>query len=83
MNDPMIAQPTPWESIRPPTPFLAVDAPYVSGLLDWIGRIALCDDLDTDPADPSEFDPDWLMDCQDTADCLSLLDMTGCLDAWV
>ncbi len=83
MNAEMIAQATPWAPIIPPFPLLAFDAPYVCDLLALISPAGLCDDLDTEPEDPNEFDPDWLMDCQDYADCLSLLDLTGCLDAWV
>lgn len=83
MNAEMIAQSIPWAAITSPLPFLEFEATYVCGLLDVIGRSGLCEDIDTEPEDPNEFDPDWLMDCQDYADFLSLLDMTGCLDAWV
>lgn len=80
MNAEMIAQPA-WNPIQPAIPFLEFEAAYVCGLLDVIGRSGLSDDIDTEPEDPREFDPDWLIDCQDYADCLSLLDLTGNLDA--
>ena len=81
MNVGMIAQPSPWESILVPSPFLEFEAAYVCGPLDLIGRANLCEDLETEPEDLSEFDLDWLMDCQDYSDALSLLDLTGNLDA--